>query len=151
MLDGEGISLNEHSLWPQAKVFIDNQLLSSRVWPVVSMIYSIGMHFLLLLFTGVLVGVKKRWKYLLPLGPVLALWIGCMFSPVHAELRYALGLFVIAPLLALLAVQLRCGNSNSEPRLATQQNQNASMADAAEKTESDTENSSISMKSVSVG
>lgn len=151
MLDGEGISLNEHSLWPQAKAFIDNQLLSSRVWPVVSMVYSIGMQFLLLLFSAVLVGVKRHWKYLLPFGPVLALWIGCMFSPVHAELRYALGLFVIAPLLALLAVQLRCGNSNAKPKQATQQNQNASMADAAEKTESDAENSFLSIKSVSVG
>jgi len=120
MLDGEGISLSEHSLWPQAKAFIDNQLLPSRVWPVVSMVYSIGMQFLLLLFSGVLVGVKKRWKYLLPFAPVLALWIGCMFSPVHAELRYAFGLFVISPLLGLLAMQLRFENSNSGQKPATQ-------------------------------
>lgn len=73
--------------------------LTSRKIPLSNFVWSLGLMFILFVFSAFLLIYKKKYKYLLPYFPLLCLWLSLMVAtPVFSELRYIYGLFVCLPL-----------------------------------------------------
>lgn len=99
--------LEQAKLFPGAYSFImDYGINRIRDFPVLSMIYSIGFHFTLMLLAFVIVCVKKQYRYTLMFIPVIAQWLTCLASPVYAEFRYIYALFISLPILISVALHL---------------------------------------------
>ena len=79
--------------------------VDERSIPLISMVYSIGFAFILLLFAGALAIYKKQYLNLISFIPVLTLLLTTMASPVYAEYRYIYGMILCVPL--LLGMTLR--------------------------------------------
>lgn len=65
--------------------------------PILSMIFSIGAEFWLII---ILLGYeiyKKQYKHVLIYLPILILWLTCVASPVYNEFRYAYPIFTTLP------------------------------------------------------
>lgn len=69
--------------------------------PVLSMIFSQGFMFWLLGITMLICLYQKRYKILLPLFMLLALWISILFGPI-ALIRYLYPLFVALPIMLMI-------------------------------------------------
>lgn len=67
--------------------------------PALSMVYSIGFHFWLLLAAALYCLYKKQFFKLLPLALMVAVWLTCLASPVYAEFRYAYPAILSVPLM----------------------------------------------------
>lgn len=79
-------------------------LTTSRSLPLSNLIWSVGLPFLVLLFSTITIIYKKNIKYMLPLIPLYGLWLSIMIAtPVFSELRYVFGLFTCLPLILVLA------------------------------------------------
>ena len=73
--------------------------LTSRKIPLSNFVWSLGLMFILFVFSAFLLIYKKKYKYLLPYFPLLCLWLSLMVAtPVFSELRYIYGMFVCLPL-----------------------------------------------------
>jgi len=92
--------------------FHEIRLGNMRQVPGISMFYSIGFHFWLLLIATVLMLLKKRRRELLIFAPVFLLWLTCLASPVHAEFRYIYGMFTSLPVLLPLALWSKKGGDS---------------------------------------
>ena len=93
----------------QSKTFFMARLYkaiyAAKTIPLLSLLFSIGFFFWIALLCVYQIIIERAWKLLLPLSLLLAAWITCMLSPVHAELRYSLAIFLSVPvLLCLLSV-----------------------------------------------
>lgn len=82
------------------KLFIS--LVEGKKLPVVSILFSIGTGFWIII---VLLGYKiykKQYKFILIYLPILILWLTCVASPVYNELRYAYPIFTTLPIFICL-------------------------------------------------
>lgn len=76
---------------------------TSRRIPLNNLIWSVGLPFLILLFSTFVIFYKNKKKYILPLIPLYGLWFSVMIAtPVFSELRYVFGLFTCVPLMIIL-------------------------------------------------
>ncbi len=79
-----------------------DSLIEKRDIPIVSMCFSIGMAFWILVIS---LGYKiytKEYKYILLYLPIFILWLTIVASPVFCEYRYAYSLFTTLPLYTAL-------------------------------------------------
>ena len=75
-----------------------DSLIEKRDIPIISMCFSIGMAFWILVIS---LGYKiyiKEYKYILLYLPIFILWLTIVASPVFCEYRYAYSLFTTLPL-----------------------------------------------------
>ena len=78
-------------------------MTTSRKLPLNNLIWSIGLHFILLVISSFILSYIGNKKYLICYIPLYGLWISIMMStPVFCELRYVYGLFTCAPLVILI-------------------------------------------------
>ncbi len=80
----------------------DNVLLMlayARNVPVLSMFYSIGFYFWILLISALYAFYKKSYYKLLGIFPAFVVWLTCLASPVYAEFRYAWPAIICVPLI----------------------------------------------------
>ena len=76
-----------------------DKLTEYRNIPVISMIYSIGFAFFIILFVIVYLIYEKKYKYILSFITIIALWITTLASPVYCEYRYIFSIFTCLPIL----------------------------------------------------
>ena len=92
--------------------FVDNVfsgVFVFRLFPVVSMLVSIGFAAWLTVIMAMVLILKRRYEFLLAFLPAFALWLTCIASPFSGQFRYAYGLFLVLPILAAAALQ--CGSA----------------------------------------
>lgn len=77
-------------------------IFTSRKLPLSNLIWSLGIMFILLLFSIMVLIYKKQYRYILCYVPLICLWLTIMVAtPVFAELRYVYGLFTCLPLIVI--------------------------------------------------
>jgi len=77
-----------------------------RVFPVFSMLLSIGFAVWVTIMLAVILVIKREKQMLFIFLPVLLLWLTCIASPVSGMFRYIYGLFLVLPLLISVVLQL---------------------------------------------
>jgi len=77
-----------------------------RVFPVFSMLVSIGFAVWVLIMLAFILVIKREKQMLVLFLPVLLLWLTCIASPVSGMFRYIYGLFLVLPLLISVSLQL---------------------------------------------
>ena len=99
----------DHNLGIQQQPKIKGQLveqidsiIDKRDVPIVSMMFSIGFAFWLIITCLGYKIYKKQYKYILIYIPVIVLWLTCIASPVNCEFRYAYPLFTTLPIFVSL-------------------------------------------------
>lgn len=68
-----------------------------RKLPLVSLLYSIGFYFWLLLTAALYCIYKRRYEHLLLILPLFVIWLTCVVSPVFSEFRYAWPAIICVP------------------------------------------------------
>lgn len=76
-----------------------DSLIEKRNIPVVSMLFSIGFAFWIMIVVFVYFIYQKRYKILVSFIPIWVLWLTCIASPVYCEYRYIYSLFICLPIL----------------------------------------------------
>ena len=77
-------------------------IVTSRKLPLSNLIWSLGIMFILLLSSVMILIYKKQYKYILCYIPLICLWLTIMVAtPVFSELRYVYGLFTCLPLVII--------------------------------------------------
>ena len=82
-------------------------LFGPSFYPVVSMLFSIGLAFWIILGSFVYVIYQKRYKLIIVFLPILTLWFTTLASPVFAEYRYVYSMFTCLPLLVITAMEIK--------------------------------------------
>ncbi len=90
-------------------------LAYARNVPVLSMFYSIGFYFWILLTAFLYILYKKSYYKLLGVVPAFVVWLTCLASPVYAEFRYAWPAIICVPLI----LGWCCFNNNVNPMCTT--------------------------------
>ena len=80
--------------------------VNTRKIPIISILFSIGFFFWMLLFLLAYAIYNKRYQLVFIFLPILFLWLTTIASPVWCEYRYIYSLFTTFPL--LLATTLNC-------------------------------------------
>ena len=62
-------------------------------------INNVAYYDLLLLFSGIYIIIKKKYKYLVPLTPLYAVLLSCLASPLNGSFRYILPIIFSVPLI----------------------------------------------------
>ena len=75
-----------------------NSLIEERDIPIVSMLFSIGMEFWLIVISLGYEILKRNYKIIVPYLIIFILWLTIVASPVFCEYRYAYPLFTTLPL-----------------------------------------------------
>jgi hypothetical protein len=89
---------------------IKASIVNVRKIPLISNLYSIGFSVWLSFFCILVLVVKKRTKYIIPIIPLVALWITIMIAaPTFCEFRYMFSFHLAMPFLIIL---LFLNNSN---------------------------------------
>lgn len=83
-----------------------NNVINQRKMPVISMLFSIGFMFWIVLFCISYIIYKKKYKMVLIYIPILSLWLTTIASPVWCEYRYIYSMFTCIPLLTVLSISL---------------------------------------------
>ena len=83
-----------------------NGAINQRKIPLISMSFSIGFTFWIVLICIVYTIYKKKYKNLLIYIPILSLWLTTIASPVWCEYRYIYSMFTCIPLLTILNISL---------------------------------------------
>lgn len=77
-------------------------IVTSRKLPLSNLIWSLGIMFIMLLFSIMILIYKKQYRYILCYMPLICLWLTIMVAtPVFSELRYVYGLFTCIPLVMI--------------------------------------------------
>ena len=98
----ESEDIYTNSLTPDWYNSIIDSTTSRRV-PFNNLIWSVGLPFLLLIFSSFVMFYLGKKKYIVSFVPLYGLWISIMLAaPVYSELRYVYGLFTCLPLFLLL-------------------------------------------------
>ena len=94
-------------------------IVTSRKLPLSNLIWSLGIMFILLIFSVMLLIYKKQYRYILCYTPLICLWLTIMVAtPVFSELRYVYGLFTCVPLIIICPL-LKKNNGSSKSRNLT--------------------------------
>ncbi len=80
--------------------------IDNRSIPVISMLFSIGLFFWLLVMVIGYVIKEKQYRLLVVYVPTIVLWLTCLASPVACEYRYIYGLFTCFPILTVGVISL---------------------------------------------
>lgn len=83
-----------------------DKLIDNRDTPVLSMAFSVGFVFWIILIALGYVIYQKRYENLIIFVPVIILWITTLASPVHCEFRYVYSLFTCLPILVCFGLGL---------------------------------------------
>lgn len=87
-------------------------IVTSRKLPLSNLIWSLGIMFILLMFSIMVLIYKKQYRYILCYMPLICLWLTVMVAtPVFAELRYVYGLFTCLPLIVICPLLKKNKNS----------------------------------------
>ena len=78
------------------EVFV--KIVQKRNIPIISMMFSIGFEFWIILTCLGYKIYKKEYNYILIYIPILILWLTCVASPVYNEFRYAYPIFTTLPI-----------------------------------------------------
>ena len=111
LFKGDYIYLERYSLFPQYEAVLEKVMLNTA-WekiPVISNFFVPGTYFLVLLYSISVVLYKRNYRYLMPAGIWLGLWITLLISPV-ALVRYAYPVIMCLPLMGQL-LTVDSGNS----------------------------------------
>lgn len=73
-------------------------IVQNRNIPIISMMFSIGFEFWIIIVSLGFEIYKKRYKCILIYIPILILWLTCVASPVYNEFRYAYPIFTTLPI-----------------------------------------------------
>lgn len=73
--------------------------INKKEIPMISMFYSIGFMFWIMLVCMAAIWYQKKYKLLLMFIPVIGVWLTSLASPVFGEMRYVLSLFMCLPIL----------------------------------------------------
>ena len=117
------------SLWKSGEDFyygLSRNITFERI-PVVSMLFSIGFHFWLILNCLFYLVYRRRKRMLLPLAVMLVYLAFCFFIPL-VLMRYFMPLFLYFPLTAVMTLHssptegtdMKAGDSNDKPTAAGQ-------------------------------
>jgi hypothetical protein len=107
-MDYKNPDIRQANPFPRLRAALEHHnIYNMRDIPVISMMYSIGFNFILLVLSVLIVCLKKQYKFILAFLPVLFLMLTATASPVYAEFRYAYSLFTCLPLLIALALWLK--------------------------------------------
>ena len=79
-----------------------------RVFPVISMLLSIGFVVWIVFILAIILMLKREKYLLISFLPAILLWLSCLASPVSGMFRYVYGLFLILPLLISVTLQASC-------------------------------------------
>ncbi len=99
---GEKLEIEQHPIIKSDKISEYIGKTSSRDNPVVSMLFSVGFIFWVIIVCLGYKIYKKEYKYILVYLPIGILWLTLIASPVFCEFRYAYPLFTTLPLLISL-------------------------------------------------
>lgn len=99
---GEKLGIEQHPIIKSDKISEYIGKTSSRDNPVVSMLFSVGFIFWVIIVCLGYKIYKKEYKYILVYLPIGILWLTLIASPVFCEFRYAYPLFTTLPLLISL-------------------------------------------------
>ncbi len=80
------------------------ELIDNKNIPIISMLFSIGFAFFIVIISFMYLYYKKRYKELIIYVPIIVLWFTCMASPVHCEFRYIYSMFISLP--SLISINL---------------------------------------------
>lgn len=69
--------------------------------PIIGMISKIGLYSWILILLTVLILIRRQWKILLCLTPLLTIFFGCLGGPVNGYYRYAFPYIMSVPLLLM--------------------------------------------------
>ena len=75
-----------------------DSLIEKREIPIISMMFSIGFAFWLIIWNLAYVILKKEYKFIIIYIPILVLWLTLIASPVFCEFRYAYPFFTTIPI-----------------------------------------------------
>ena len=78
-----------------------NSVVGENSWqkiPILSTVFSLGFYFIIFIFAFLIVIVRRKFSYLLPLSLAMGLYITLFLSPV-ALFRYGYPFVLISPLL----------------------------------------------------
>lgn len=102
----QGFEGQEAPITIYRKPLIDGKLVTSidsimekRHIPIVSMLFSIGFAFWVMVVMFVYLIYQKSYKMLVCYVPIWILWLTCLASPVFCEYRYIYALFISLPIL----------------------------------------------------
>lgn len=98
--DSEKIYTNP--LTPKWYNYIIDKMVSRRL-PLNNLLWSVGLPFILLVISSLIMLYLGKQKYLLSFVPLYGLWVSIMLAaPVYSELRYVYGLFTCLPIFLLV-------------------------------------------------
>jgi hypothetical protein len=96
---GNDYGLAQESKFPAFQEYVGTHydLINYNKTPGISLLYSQGVGFWILLLCAALLLWKKRGFALGALVPLFVLWLTCLASPVHGEYRYFYGIVCALP------------------------------------------------------
>lgn len=83
-----------------------------RQIPIVGILLSIGLYFWIYFVLFVRCFIQKDKRLFVPLALVIGVFISCLVSPVHAEMRYAYPAMVLFPMILVLSFRNLGENTN---------------------------------------
>jgi len=98
--------ISHQNLWPSVLDFYTGigLRISFEKIPVISLLFSIGFHFWLLLFAALYLWYRKAYKLLLPTGILLLYMLVTAFAPL-VILRYYAAVFFCHPMILIFLIQ----------------------------------------------
>lgn len=106
------IDLHPQKLIESNTINFIERIVKNRSIPVISMIFSMGCAFWVLLTSAMYCIYTKKYTRLLSYLPILVLWLTCLASPVSGEYRYIYAMFIALPL--LIGISTLKDNKNLE-------------------------------------
>lgn len=91
-----------------------DSLVDRRDIPVVSMMFSLGFLFWLVLTSLMYVIYRKNYNLILVYIPILILWLTCLASPVFCEFRYLYGMITSLPILLSIPTLIEVKNKEEK-------------------------------------
>ena len=89
--------------------------IDKREIPLISMMFSVGFAFWIIVICLGYKIYQKEYKYILIYLPIFILWLTCIASPVFCEFRYAYPMFTTLGLyISWNLISINCNKENSK-------------------------------------
>lgn len=106
------INLHSQKLLDSNVLDFMERVVKNRSLPIISMTFSIGCAFWLVLVFAMYCIYTKKYEVLVPYIPILVLWLTCLASPVSGEYRYIYAMFIAVPI--LIGISFSTSNKKEE-------------------------------------
>ncbi|MBP3463616.1 MAG: hypothetical protein J6K45_03955 [Clostridia bacterium] len=93
------LDIEASPLLKSEKLNFIERMINNRSLPIISMTFSIGCAFWVLITFAMYCIYTQKYAKLLAYAPILVLWLTCLASPVSGEYRYIYAMFITLPLL----------------------------------------------------